>query len=397
MNDLAKVALTQLEVPDYDLGLRGKLVRADKLAPGASANFCTILFGLSLVDDVTDNSISNAANGYPDTALLLDESTRVEMPWRGGTEAVIAGLSDGDGHPHPLCIRGKLSSLVDEYEQLGLSPILGFEYEFWLFEESSSTGRGDLGRLVPTAHIENAYSLERVKAVESLAQEFFDRMEAIGHPVEAFHSELGPGAFEFALKPQPALKAADGAARARQHLRALCAERGMLASFMAKPFADKPGAGGHIHSSLLRDGANVFGTDSGELSEEGSRYVAGLLHHLGAVTALFSPYVNSYRRVDPEMFVTDRPTWAANDRSAACRLILDSQDSARVEHRRPGADVSPYLAATALLAGGLDGLRQALSLPDAAIASELGEAVPDNLADALVRLEQSELAQRAGA
>lgn len=355
------VPMTQLEVPDYDLGLRGKLLRTEKTEPSADPTFCTIVHGLSLVDEVTDTAISNQANGYPDAALAVDESTRVDLSWRDGpTSSVIGDLTTYDGQPHPASARGQIQHLLDRYAELELLPVLGFEYEVWLFAD---TPRGaEPG--VPLGRTENAYSLSRSREMHSLATEFVDRMEQIGAPIEAFHAELGPGFFEFTLNPQPALQAADGAARARQYFKDLCSEHGVRASFMAKPHADRSGAGGHVHSSLTRAGNNVFADPPGELSQLGRCYLAGLLETLGDFTALFNPFINSYKRIDKEMFVAEAATWGTDDRSMALRVLLNNVAGARVEHRRPGADASPYLVAAGLLAGGLVGLEQDLDLAE---------------------------------
>src|SRR5689334_18946819 len=262
-----RVGMTQLEIPDYDLGIRGKLVRTNKTRGAGSLAMCTILYGLSVVDEVTDTPFSNAANGYPDARLVPDESTRISLSWRDGVDAVIADLVGADGHPVEMSPRNVLQSLLRRYDEVDLQPVLGFEYELWLFHGDSSARR-------PFGATENAYSLSRVGEAESLAIDFINRMESVGITVEMFHSELGPGFFEFTLAPAPALKATDNAVRARQYLRDLCAERGLHASFMAKPFADKSGAGGHVHSSLMRDGVNVFSDGARRLSREGMHYLA---------------------------------------------------------------------------------------------------------------------------
>jgi glutamine synthetase len=380
-----KTRLVQLEVPDYDLGLRGKLVAADKLA-GGGVTFCTIVHGLSLTDDVTDTPTSNAANGYPDAPVLVDESTRVELPWRGGAEAVIGDLVDVEGAPLPASARGQVLQLQHRFESQGLVPVLGYEYEVWLFENERDPATG---RLRPLGTAENAYSLSRANEVLPLATEFVGRMESIGAAVEAFHSELGPGFFEFALKPQPALKAADGAARARQYFRDLAAEKGIRASFMAKPYADRSGAGGHVHTSVARDGTNVFADRPGSFSPTGASYVGGLLATLADLTVMLNPFVNSYTRLDKEMFVAEQATWGLDDRSAACRVLLDSVGGARVEHRRPGADVSPYLAAAAILGGGWTGVSESLELPPAQDSGSDG--LPGSLETALERFSSSPL------
>lgn len=372
------VTMTQVEVADYDLGLRGKMMRAGKShKPGLA--FCTIVYGLSLVDEVTDTPFSNVGNGYPDAALAVDESTRIGLPWRPGVDAVIAELTDADGTPLDLSPRVAVQSLAAKYDELNLQPVLGFEYELWLFQN------GPQGR-IPLGRTENAYSLTRGAEIHDLTMDFVSRMDQVGIEVEMVHGELGPGFFEFTLAPRPALQAADAAVRARQYLRDLCAERGLHASFMAKPYADKSGAGGHVHSSLTRDGVNIFADPGRKLSETGEHYLAGLVSTMPDVTLLLNPYINSYKRIDPEMFTPCAATWGDDDRSTACRLILGDPRSSRVEHRRPGADANPYLVAAALLAGGLRGLSERATLP---VAGTEPAALPGDLKGALAHFESA--------
>jgi glutamine synthetase len=378
--------MTQLEVPDYDLGLRGKVVRASKTEPGSTLAMCTIMYGLSVTDEVTDTPFSNAGNGYPDALLRPDENTRIALPWRRGTDAVIADMVGADGQPVEMSPRNTLQRLLTGYADMNLAPVLGFEYELWLFGDTDPAGnRRSFGGT------ENAYSLTRSACVDELATEFINRMDAVGITIEMFHSELGPGFFEFTLAPAPALQAADHAVRARQYLRDLCTERGLHASFMAKPFADKSGAGGHVHSSLVRDGVNVFSDGERGLSETGRHYLAGLLAGMPDTVAMLNPYVNSFKRIDPEMFTPAVAAWGHDDRSTACRVILNDVASARVEHRRPGADASPYLVASAVLAAGLYGLTERLSPCEA---GETAAELPADLHRAVTALEDSAWAAR---
>jgi glutamine synthetase len=375
--------MTQLEVADYDLGIRGKLVRAEKTHGAASLAFCTILYGLSIVDEVTDTPFSNADNGYPDALLVPDESTRVELPWRPRTDAVIADLTGADGVPVEMSPRTVLHSLSTRYGELGLQPVLGFEYEVWLFHQATGP---DVDARRPLGSTENAYSLTRCAEINVIADEFINRMHLVGIEIEMFHAELGPGFFEFTLAPAPADRAADSAVRARQYLRDLCAERGLHASFMAKPFADKSGAGGHVHSSLTRDGANIFTDQNRALSPEARYYLAGLLAGMPDTTLMLNPYVNSYKRIDPEMFTPAVTTWGHDDRGAACRVIVNDRKSARIEHRRPGADANPYIVAAAILAAGLRGLREKMALP---APRDEPTGLPGDLVSAVAQFENS--------
>jgi len=388
-----RVPTVLLEVPDFDLGLRGKLERADKAGPGARLAFCSIIYGLSVVDEVVDTPLGSAANGYPDVFAVPDEATRVSLPWRQGTEAVIADTVHADGSPVLESPRTLLRHLLAEFDPLGLQPRFGFEYEVYVTQAPNGPQPG-----APLDRTISGYSLSRLAEAEPVIEEFLARTEGIGTHVEMVHSEIGPGFFEFALAPADPLTAADRAARSRQCFREVCAAQGLRATFMAKLYGAQSGSGGHVHQSLWQDTRNVFSDGAGQLSEPGQAYVAGLLATMSDFSALFNPFVNSYKRLDPALFVAARATWGHATRNAACRVILDgAAPSARVEHRRPGADASPYLVAAGMLAGGLYGLRGGAHLvaplgpgDDLALA---GAELPADLRTAVGLLEGSTVAR----
>jgi glutamine synthetase len=392
----SRVPLVRLEVPDFELGLRGKIIRADKLAKSAHSAFCTILYGLDAIDDVTDIPLSSAANGFPDAFALPDESTRVELPWRHGTSAVVADLVHEDGSPVMESPRHVLRHL---FGSQGLEPVMGFEYEVYVVHADDAVlRRRQYDQLRPLGRTVNGYSSARVSDVSELVDEFFARCEAVGAPLDAFHSEIGPGFFEFALSPAPAVTAADRAARARQHFSELCAENGLLATYIAKFRMDASGSGGHIHQSLRRDGRNVFGNGDRGLSDVGREYVGGLVETMGDFTALFNPNLNSFKRLQSSWFVAERATWGMDNRNAACRVICNAGDAAtRVEHRRPGADANPYVVASAVLAGGLHGIETGsdpgAELEIGADLSAAGRALPPNLREAASQFLASPVAR----
>jgi glutamine synthetase len=390
--------MTQLEVPDYDLGLRGKLVRSEKLDKHGRAAFCTIVYGLDVVDSVVDTPLASAANGYPDAFAIPDESTRVPLPWRRETDAVIADMCDSSGVPLQESPRTVLQRVVRDYTELQLVPVLGFEYECYVLHgDDTALREHDYGRVHPLGRVDNAYSVSRITESADLFGEFSERMESVNIPVEACHSELGPGFFEFALAPMDALEAADSAVRARQYFRDLCAERGLLATFMAKLRMEASGSGGHVHQSVTRDGVNVFSDGAQGLSDEGRHYLGGLLATMGHFCVLFNPLLNSYKRLDAGSFVAERATWGWDNRNAACRVVSNAGPSAaRIEHRRPGADANPYLVAAGTLAGGLHGLRERLepgeALQEGADVSVAGGALPRSLVEATELFRGSGLA-----
>ncbi|MFC6236396.1 glutamine synthetase family protein [Longivirga aurantiaca] len=396
---MSPVPLTQLEVPDYDLGLRGKLVRSEKLTRSGKAAFCTIIYGLDPADGVADTPLSSAANGYPDAFAVPDESTRVQLPWRRATEAVIADMVDDDGALLEESPRTVLARVVAGFAELGLVPVLGFEYECYvLHADDDVLRRGDYASLRALGRVDNAYSIGRHTESADLLGEFIDRMDSIGIPVEAAHSELGPGFFEFAMSPMDAMRAADSAVRARQYFRDLCAERGLVATFMAKLRIEASGSGGHVHQSVTRDGVNQFSDGANGLSDTGRAYLGGLVRSMGDYTVLLNPLLNSYKRISAGFFVAERATWGWDNRNAACRVVHNAGSAAtRVEHRRPGADANPYLVAAALLAGGLEGLRDGLDPGDPLeVGSDIataGDALPSTLPTAIAAFRGSSRAR----
>ena len=394
-----RLPLVRFEVPDYELGLRGKILRADKLSKLGRSAFCTILYGLDAIDDVTDIPLSSAANGFPDAFAVPDETTRVDLPWRPGTTAVVADLVHEDGTRVMESPRHVLQDLVARFATLGLEPVMGFEYEVYVVHADDEVLRQrQYDKLRPVGRVVNGYSSGRVSDIGELIEEFFTRCEAVGAPLDAFHSEIGPGFFEFALSPAPAVAAADRAARARQHFSELCAENGLLATYIAKLRMDASGSGGHVHQSLNREGRNVFGDGAGGLSDVGRSYVGGLVETMGDFTALFNPNLNSFKRLQSSWFVAERATWGVDNRNAACRVIGNAGDAAaRVEHRRPGADANPYVVAAAVLAGGLHGVETGsdpgAQLTVGADLSAVGPALPPNLREAAAAFLASPVAR----
>jgi len=393
------IPLTQIEVPDFDLGLRGKLVTPSKVSDGKSAAFCTIVFGLDPAGGVVDTPLASAEDGYPDAFAVADESTRVSLSWRKSTEAVICDLVDDEGNALPESPRGALARLDAAYAELDLQPVLGFEYECYVMHADDQVLRDkNYSALRPYGRTIGAYDLSRAAESADLLGEYVDRMESVGIPVEAVHSELGPGFFEYALGPMPALRACDSAARSRQFFRDLCAERGLLATFMAKLHIAESGSGGHVHQSVTRNGVNLMADGQGGLSDIGRDYLGGLLSTMGDFTALFNPFLNSYKRLGAGFFVAESASWGWDNRNAACRVVHNAGDSAtRIEHRRPGADANPYLVGAGMLAGGLAGLREHRNPGEALVPGKDpvagGLPLPRSLREATERLRTSTVAR----
>ncbi len=392
------VRLVQVEVPELDGGLRGKLLALDKGLSG-DIGWSNIIYGLTTADDVYLSPFSSYENGFADIYGQPDVTTVRRLPWRPETVAVVLDLHDADGTMTPESPRTMLRRAADKAAEMGFEPRFALEYEVFVYYLDDAAAAPSPATLTPVSRGRNAYSLVRLPALRALFETFMQRMEEAGAPVVSMHTELGHGAIEFAIAHAPALAAADGAMRAKTYLKELCAERGMVATFMAKLDADLPGAGGHVHQSLWKGGENAFWDGSGA-SETARHYAAGLLDHLPALTALCMPNVNSFRRRDWQHWVPENASWGDDNRSAALRLITrPAPGGARFENRLPGADSNAYLTIGGMLAAGLDGIERGLEPPPLcagnAALDESYTKLPATLEDAVEALAGSDFLRRA--
>lgn len=388
----------QFEFPDLDGGLRAKLVSAEKAFSPSGSAMCSILFGLTVADDVFESPVSSAGNGYPDVVAMPDLSTMRSLPWSRSTAAVICDFLDQEGNLFEVAPRSVLRRVIERYEAMDYVPRVAAEWELCVVhrdDEVMADGRhAELRALGRTL---NVYSSLRLTELRPLVEDFLDRMDDLGINVESVHTELGNGMLEVAISHAPVLEAVDAAVRVKTYLKELCGERDLVATFMSRWRPGAPTTGCHFHQSLWQDSVNAFAGGEG-LSELGQWYLAGQLETMRDLSLIFNPTVNSYRRLQPGNFTPATASWGVDNRTAAIRLILGTPNAVRLEHRRPGADVNPYLAVAAMLAGGLYGIEHELKLMAPAAGDAFSDSrfteLPTSLADALDAFESSTLARQ---
>jgi glutamine synthetase len=222
------------------------------------------------------------------------------------------------------------------------------------------------------------------------------------------------GQFEQNFQYDNALTTCDRAVFFRYMVESLAQERGLLATFMPKPFANLTGNGCHFHFSLWRDGENAFACDPSDdprglgLSPLAYSFIGGLKAHAKAYIAVTAPTVNSYKRLvvgAPTSGATWAPSYISygyNNRTQMLRI----PDAGRIEDRTVDGSCNPYLAATAMLSAGLDGVERKLDAgePNSANLYELSdeareaqgiELLPANLLDATRELERDDVLRKA--
>jgi glutamine synthetase len=389
---------------DVDGVLRGKFMSLEKFwsAVEKGFGFCDVIFGWDIADELYDNAkVTGWHSGYPDAIAKIDLDTFRVSSSDPETAHFLVDFYGRDGKPHPACPRNLLKRVIARAETSGYRPMFAAEFEFWVFRETMDSLQKkrfrDLEPLTPGMF---GYSWVRSAQNHALFADILDRLERYRVDVEGLHTETGPGVMEAALRYKPALEAADQAALFKTTLKEIIHSHGLAVTFMAKWNAALPGSSGHIHQSLWDSTGetNLFGggIDATGLSDLGKRYLAGVLAHSPDLTALYSPYVNTYRRYVPGVWAPLSASWGVENRTASVRVIPGESPSAtRVELRQTAADINPYIAMAASLASGLDGIERALELPPASEgdAGTSGGAFPRTLDEAVTRLRDSEAAR----
>src|SRR5258708_3115107 len=245
---------------DVDGVMRGKYMHRDKLISSLQSGFgfCYVVLGWDSQDQILDNlDYPGWHTGFPDVEVRLAPGTARRIPFG---EATLFVLGEFAGKAEAVCPRGVLRRVLTRAEALGFTAKAGFEFEFFVFDETPQTIR-DKGyrNLTPLSPGYFGYSVLRRSVHAALHHDLLDSCEAMRMPLEGLHTETGAGVLEAALQAEGALEAADRAALFKTFAKVLAQRRGLMATFMAKWSDDWPGQSGHIHLSLAdRQGAPVF-------------------------------------------------------------------------------------------------------------------------------------------
>jgi len=345
-----------------------------------------------------------------DMRLVPDPSTFAVLPWRntesGKAARLICDVYDTKtGEPFSGDPRHVLKSVLDEAEEMGYTVNAGPEPEFFVFDKDED------GSATTETHDAGGYFDLAPKDLSSdLRREIIYNLEDMGFEVESSHHEVAEGQHEISFKYDDGLSTADNIATFRSVVRATAEVNDVHATFMPKPIAHINGSGMHTHLSLFTtDGENAFhdADDEFNLSETAKQFVAGILDHAPAVTAVADPTVNSYKRLVPGYEAPVYVAWSDVNRSALIRKPAARTPAAsRIELRSPDPSCNPYLALAAMIKAGLDGIKRDLDCPDpvreniyefdAEKREEYGiETLPPNLGAAVDALEQDEVIQDA--
>ncbi len=298
----------------------------------------------------------------PDLMAIPDPESFTPIPFIKDGLAIVHCDPHVNGQPWPYAPRVILKSLIERCSDAGFEPWVGAEVEYFLLSRNAD-GSVSVADTADTA-AQPCYDARGVTRMYDHLTTVSAAMNQLGWSNYANDHEDGNGQFEQNFKFAEALITADRVITLRYLLSMFAAERGMIATFMPKPFGDKTGSGLHLHLSLTSGGVPVFPASDDErglgLSDTAYGFIGGILDHACALQAVVGPTVNSYKRTGA-VSTSSGASWAprlatygGNDRTHYIRV----PDSDRIEMRGGDGSANPYLAIAAALGAGIDGIKR---------------------------------------
>ncbi|MCD4654422.1 glutamine synthetase family protein [bacterium] len=341
-----------------------------------------------------------------DMFAVPDPSTFAVLPWKAydGVEVarMFCDIVTVEGDPYPGDPRYILKQSLKEAARDDFEFFVGPELEFFYFKDSAN----------PPQPLDKAGYFDQVPSDigRALRKKTIKVLKAMDIAVETSHHEVAHSQHEIDLRYCEALKMADQVMTYRFVVKEVAVENGYYATFMPKPIHGLNGSGMHVNMSLFKDGQNAFNDaeQTGGLSDLCQHFIAGLLKHARELTAITNQWINSYKRLTPGYEAPVYISWAMQNRSDLVRIPVTrpgKRINTRVEYRAPDPACNPYLAFSALLSAGLEGVNQKYLLEkpytgnlykmsyherrDAGIRQ-----LPGDLHEAVIELERSALMRR---
>ena len=295
-----------------------------------------------------------------------DPDTFAVLPWRSDEGTSVArmfcDIYDPSGKPFEGDPRYVLKRNLARAKEMGFTYYVGPELEYFYFSNSQVPQPLDNG---------GYFDLVPLDVAQDLRRDTILNMQALGINVEYSHHEVAASQHEIDLRYTDALSMADNVMTYRLVVKEVARRHGVYATFMPKPIFGINGSGMHVHQSLFKGERNAFfdPKDKYHFSDVGKFYTAGLLRHAAEITSVTSQWVNSYKRLVPGYEAPVYICWAQMNRSALIRVPMykpGKEKATRIEYRSPDPACNPYLAFSAMLGAGLEGIKNKYRLSDPA-------------------------------
>jgi Glutamine synthetase len=333
-----------------------------------------------------------------DLKLVPDLSTLSVVPWETDpTAQVICDVVGSDGEQVAYTPRNVLKNVMRLYDDKGWKAVVAPEIEFYLVAMNDDPDyplhppKGRSGRSILGGQ---GYSIAGINEFDELIDDIYHFSEKQGLEIDTLIHEEGPAQLEINLRHGDPIELADQVFLFKRTIREAALKHGIYATFMAKPMQGQPGSAMHIHQSVVdaETGRNIFSKSDGSASDEFFHFIGGMQKYVPAALVMLAPYVNSYRRLTPDMAAPVNNAWGYDNRTTAFRVPVSNAAARRVENRLPSSDANPYLALAASLACGYLGIVKRVE-PTAASEGSANEGsvdLPRGLLEAVALMEAEE-------
>jgi glutamine synthetase len=373
-------------------------------AEGEGIEACNYLLTVDVDMNVIEGfRYSTWEGGYGDFRGRPDLATLRVTPWLEKTAMVLCDVVDHHGEPVLVSPRQVLQHQLARAAERGLTVKFGSELEFFAYDRHFDDLARDQYRSL-SEHTSSWYNLDyhvfQTTKDEPLIRAIRNGMVGAGLPVEFSKGEAAPGQHELNLRYSDALSMADNHTIYKNGAKEIAHLQGKALTFMAKPTIDEPGSSCHIHSSIwsLDEDRPLCASDDdrSEMSPMFRQWMGGILAHSRELSLCFAPFVNSYKRYQPDSWAPTAVVWSPDNRTCGLRLVGQGP-AMRVESRIPGADCNAYIAFAALIAAGLDGIDRELDCGDPYVGNGYTatdvERIPWNIVEAIDLFEHSTFAR----
>lgn len=347
------IELIRFVYTDNDGVIRGYVATAESLEGDLEtghqfAMAMPFFSGLDTLVPDTQFGCAGELSGVPDF-----DTFRI-LPYVPNTAMLICDFKNKADHsPSELCARSTLKRLLTSTQY---QVTCSFENEFYLLK------RDENGKIAP---FDNSlcFATSAMNAANPVLVDMIRALKNQNLVIEKYYPEYGAGQYEVVYKYSDPLRAADNQIIFRETVRGVAQNHGLTASFMPKPFQHAAGSGAHFHISLWKDRENLFYDETGQdgLSQMARHFIGGLLRHMRAICAFTVPIVTSYKRLLPHHWASAFGCYGPDNREAAIRIVqgLKGKEagSFHLEFKPIDGTCNPYLALTAILAAGLDGIK----------------------------------------
>ncbi len=342
-----------------------------------------------------------------DMALIPDAVTAVMDPFSAQSQMIlfcdVMEPSTGQGYARDPRSLAKRAEAYLGSTGIGDTAYFGAEPEFFVFDDvrfnvamnscfyefDSEEGPYVTGKILPEGNVGHRppvkggyFPVPPVDAAPDLRAEMVTVLAEMGLSMDKHHHEVAPSQHELGMVFDTLVRTADNVQIYKYGVHMVAHTYGKTATFMPKPVAGDNGSGMHTHQSVWKDGKPTFaGSGYADLSDTALYYIGGIIKHAKALNAFTNPATNSYKRLIPGFEAPVLLAYSARNRSASCRIpFSNSPKGKRVEIRFPDATANPYLAFSAMMMAGLDGIQNKIH-PGDAMDKNLYDLPPEELKD----------------